>query len=299
MRYVVGYVPNRRGHDAVNLAATLAETRGASLDVVVVLPVETRTYDRYVPDRAYHAHLEAQGHEWLDQALARVPENVDATRQIRRADSITEGLIDAATDAGEGSQAALIVMGASHRGLRGRFTVGSVASALLHSSPVPVALAPAGYEAHPAVTRITCATGTRQGADALLDVAIDSAAGRHVPLRLMSLVALDSPDLEESDANLEATQRHISTLTQKAHGVLAEECVVAPVVGQGRTTEEAIRALTFDPGEVVLVGSSRLAGPGSLFLGTSANRMLRELPVPMIIVPRDYQVPEEAKAGVG
>ncbi|HWV50485.1 MAG TPA: universal stress protein, partial [Microbacterium sp.] len=45
-------------------------------------------------------------------------------------------------------------------------------------------------------------------------------------------------------------------------------------------------ALGWLPGEVVLVGSSRLAQPRRLFLGSTAAKMLHELPVPMIVVPR-------------
>ena len=37
--------------------------------------------------------------------------------------------------------------------------------------------------------------------------------------------------------------------------------------------------------EIVFVGSSRLASPSRLFLGSTANRMLRTLPVPLIVVP--------------
>jgi nucleotide-binding universal stress UspA family protein len=43
----------------------------------------------------------------------------------------------------------------------------------------------------------------------------------------------------------------------------------------------------WDPEEIVLVGSSRLAATGQLFLGTTAAKMLRELPVPMVVVPRE------------
>lgn len=299
MRYVVGYVPNQQGRDALNLAATLARTRGARLDIVAVLPAETPTYDMYVPDRVYHAHLDAQGHEWLDQAMAAVPEGIDAVARIRRAGSIAEGLIDAATDPDLDAEAALIVMGASHRGLRGRFTIGSVAAALLHASPVPVALAPTGYDAPTAITRITCATGTRRGAEALLDVAVDSAAGRCVPLRLMSLAALGMAGVEEGQAIIDAANQHAASLTEKAKRLLPDECPVTSVVGDGQTVEEAVRVLDFEPSEIVLVGSSRLAPPRSLFLGASANKMLRELPVPMIVVPRDYRVPDEAKGGAG
>jgi nucleotide-binding universal stress UspA family protein len=34
------------------------------------------------------------------------------------------------------------------------------------------------------------------------------------------------------------------------------------------------------------VGSSRLAQPRRLFLGSTAAKILRELPVPMVVVPR-------------
>lgn len=297
MRYVVGFVPNERGHEAVKLAATLAGNRGATIDVVVVLPVEKLTFNIYSPDRLFHAHLEQQGGEWLEWAMEDIPEGVVATGRIRHSESIAEGLIEAATDPELGSEAALIVIGASHRGLKGRFTIGSVAAALLHSAPVPVALAPAGYEPAPAITQLTCATGTRQGAEALLDVAIDSAAGRTVPLRLMSLVALGGG--EDDRTVSDRAEQHAGALMEIAQAALPDECPVSSVIGRGRTVEDAVRALDFEASEIVLVGSSRLAGPKRLFIGASANKMLRALPVPMIVVPRDYEAPVENEKAVG
>jgi hypothetical protein len=38
MRYVVGYSANDRGHDAVNLAVSLARGPGAGLDLVLAVP---------------------------------------------------------------------------------------------------------------------------------------------------------------------------------------------------------------------------------------------------------------------
>lgn len=292
MRYVVGFAPNRRGRDAVRLAATLAGTRGAGLDIVAVLPENEQSFAMYSPDRAYHARLDEQGREWLDEALAMVPDGVRASGLVRRAESVAEGLVAAATDPDLGDEAALIVMGASHRGLLGLFTIGSVAAALLHSAPVPVALAPAGYEGHPAITRLTCAAGTRQGADALLDVAIDSAAGRHVPLRIMSLVALGTVGIsDDARHRISAAEQHADVLAERAAEALPPECTVTAVVGRGETVEDCVRELEFESSEIVLVGSSRLAGPRRLFIGASANKMLRALPVPMIVVPRDYTAP--------
>ena len=292
MRYVVGYVPNQRGVDAVTLAATLAASRAATLDVVVVLPVDQATLDMYSPDHAYFTQLEKQGREWLDEALSHVPDGVTAAGRLVRSETITEGLIEAATDPAAGEEAGLIVIGAAHRGLRGRFTIGSVAGALLHSSPVPVALAPEEYEGQPALTRITCATGTRPGAEALLDVAITSAARRGIPLRLMSLVALGDTSADEHEGRVASAEQHAARLAEKATAVLPAGSVEV-VVGRGDSLEDCVGALDFSPSEIVLVGSSRLAGPRRLFIGASASKMLRALPVPMVVVPREYEVPAE------
>lgn len=292
MRHVVGYVHNDRGAEAVALAATLAGDEAASLDVVVVLPVERPTFDMYSPDKAYFHQLEAQGQEWLDEAMALLPAGTAATPRLVQGETITEGLIEVATDPALGPEAGMIVIGTSHRGLPGRLAIGSIAGSLLHSSPVPVALAPAGYRSHPALERITCAVGTREGADALLEFAIRMAAGYQVPLRLMSLVALGPHRTEaEQEQRRAATERHCARLAERATAALPADCPVSTVVGEGESLEDGVQSLDFVDGEVVLVGSSRLAGPRRMFIGASANKMLRALPVPMVVVPRDYEPP--------
>ncbi len=288
MRYVVGYVPNQRGVDAVTLAATLAGSRGATLDVIVVMPTDEPSFDMYSPDRAYHEELEIQGREWLADAMALVPAGVQASGHVLHAESIAEGLIHAVFDPGLGDEAGLIVIGASEHGLKGRFTAGSIASAVLHAAPVPVALAPAEYEGQPEITRITCAIGTRPGAHALLAVAIDMAGSRGIPLRLMSLVAMDQRRAgDERAARIAKAQRHAETLVEQARQHLPERCPVTSVIGEGSSLEDCVSALDFADSEIVLVGSSRLAGPRRIFIGASASKMLRALPVPMIVVPRE------------
>lgn len=299
MRYVVGYVPNRHGTDALNLAVTLAGSRSVHLDVVVVLRAEAPTHlGRAIPNRIYESRLEEHGNEWLAEAMALVPEGLSATGHVRLAESVAEGLIDVAVDPDLGGEADAIVLGAAEHGLRGRLALGSVAGALLHSSPVPVALAPTDYVAHPAITRVTCATGTRQGATALLEVAIGAAARRRVPLRLMSLVTLDARDWdEERHVDTVAAEEHADRLAATAREALPPECPVSSVIGRGNTLEECVSSLDFLDDEIVLVGSSRLAGPRRLFLGASAMKMLRVLEVPMVVVPRDYVLPDEDETG--
>jgi len=287
MRYVVGYGPRQRGVDAVNLASTLARSSGATLDLVSVMPSDAPTFHMYSPDHAYNAELEAQGREWLDDGLAQVPAGVHAEGHVRRAESITEGLLDAAADPERG-EAAMIVVGTYHRVRSGRFGLGSLADALLHSSPVPVALAPGEYELHPGVTRITCATGAQPGSQNLLDHAVGWAVAWKVPLRVMSLVAVgESGSDERRQEWTQLAAQHATLLADQAAAALPAGVPVTSVVGQGDSLESAVQGLEFDDNEVVLIGSSRLAQPKRLFLGHSASKILRALPVPMIVLPRD------------
>ncbi|MEI2650066.1 MAG: universal stress protein [Dermatophilaceae bacterium] len=293
MRLVVGYVSNQRGVDAVRLASTLAGSRRAALDIVVVLPLDTPTFDMYSPDRAYQSAMDKQGQEWIDEALALVPEGVHAQGHVVRAESIAEGLVEAATDPAYGIEAHFIVIGAAHRGLIGRFSIGSSAGSLLHSSPVPVALAPVDYEPHPAITRLTCATGLLPGAEVLVELAIGLADDWHVPLRLISLLAMGKERSEDARHEIHAiAERHVDDLVAQANDVLPDDFPVTGVLGTGRSLEDCVHALEFESSEIVMVGSSRLGGPKRLFLGASANTILHALPVPMIVVPRDYVIPE-------
>ncbi|MBP2268182.1 nucleotide-binding universal stress UspA family protein [Pseudarthrobacter sp. PvP004] len=293
MRYVVGYTANARGHDAVHLAVALARNHDVSLDLVLVIPEDSPFNAVYPPEAGYNDILNEQAQRWLDEGLALVPADVTARAHIRRGDSEARTLIDAAVE----MDAAALVIGATNDGLFKRFTIGSVASSLLHSSPVPVALAPHGYRRTEPITRLSCGFGMRPGADELLDVAVESARDRGLPLRLVSLLALDggnSPQLLDA-AWMHAADRLAAvgssvdadgSADATAAGSLQGEPEI--VVAQGRTIEEAVDRLDWEDGEILLIGSSRLAQQRATFLGTTANRILRALPVPMIVVPRDY-----------
>lgn len=103
----------------------------------------------------FESLLAAQGETWLTAARAELPAEVVVHTEIVWAESTSEGLLSAAL----AHEVDRVVVGASRHGLLQRFTLGSVANALLHASRVPVALAPRGYRAPAAVTRITCPPG--------------------------------------------------------------------------------------------------------------------------------------------
>ncbi|WP_346958722.1 universal stress protein [uncultured Arthrobacter sp.] len=287
MRYVVGYSANARGRDAVNLAVSLARGRGAALDLVVAIPDAGVFNAAHAPAAGYDSYLHQQAAEWLDEALALIPADVPAQAHIRSGASDAQTLIEAC----EEFQADMLIIGATSNGLFKRFTVGSVASALLHAATVPVALAPHGYHRRDALTRVSCGLGDRPGAEELLDFAVSMAANRLVPLRVVSLLTLDDGDsADAAEAARDYANKHLAAaLPSDSQGTpLAGKADV--VVAQGRSVEEAVDRLDWEDGEVLLIGSSRLARNRSIFLGSTANRILRALPVPMIVVPSDYEL---------
>ena len=291
MRYVVGITMDRRGRDAVSLALTLAQSTLTShpveLDLVHVIRGVPPEQAESKPEREFQKLCLEEAQKWLAKTHDLIPKTIHSTTSVHFADSMAAGLIDKATS----RPCDLVVVGAASHGPLRRFTVGSVANALLHSSPVPVALAPSGYLPPSRLTRLTCALGMRTGAEVALNIATQSSVIHDVSLRLISLIALDarSEDAERADA----ARDHAKKLLLRASQSVADATEVMVDVAHGRSIESAIEKLTWDDGEIVLIGSSRLAQKRSIFLGTTANKMLRSLPVPMVVVPR-YAAPETA-----
>ena len=91
--------------------------------------------------------------------------------------------------------------------------------------------------------------------------------------------------MDEGLAELTSTV-HADEVLLAARRALPTGIEASAEVAEGPTIEDAVRGLEWHAGEIVLVGSSRLATPHHLFLGSTAAKMLRELPVPMIVVPR-------------
>ncbi|WP_197382327.1 universal stress protein [Mycolicibacterium mengxianglii] len=287
MRLIVGYLATPSGDDGLALGIRLARTVGAQLDLCIVLPPD-KLMPGLVPAGAYDDILTGQARIWLDAAAARVPEDVEVTTHISVHESFAEGLIEEAARL----QAELIVVGAAADGLIGRYSIGSVTNDLLHSAPVPLALAPRGTR-HSKVERVrevTCALGRRKGADLLLETAVRASAAAGTPLRLVSLVALD-PTFGSLRGDAEVARQHAMEHAREtvaiARAKLPEDVPVTSVIVEGPSVEAAVNKLDWHDGDLIMVGSSRLAAPRRLFLGSTAAKMLRVLEVPMVVVPRE------------
>ena len=290
---VVGYTATKQGRDAVAFASRLAAATGAVLDIAIILPNSERSVIT-PPDASYDRYLHAQAQQWIAQAIDRIPAEVVAHAHVRAAESFAEGLVTVADELA----ASYIVVGAADGASRGRHRLGSTTTELLHSSDVPVVLVPRGARKiapETGITRLTVAVGTRPGADALIAETAELAQAAGVGVRLLSLLPVDLPPTADTGAIRTAKTTRADDVLAAARAELPPGLVTDVVVAAGDSIEEAVSYLDWLPGEVVLVGSSRLAQPRRLFLGSTAAKMLHEITVPVIVVPRTRTTDTSAK----
>ena len=282
------------GRDALSLGRMLARTSDVTLTVCVVIP---QTWDHPSlarVDAEYAAFLNRYAEEAIAEAREFLGNTVRAEYTSTSASKASEGLIATATEAG----AALIALGSARHGPLGRFTIGGIANEMLHVSPVPVALAPRGYRpsSDARLRRITCAfSGSTQSRSAF-DAAVQLCRQHAVPLRLTTFVVRDRqmyPSRVGYDAErlvAEQWRAQAAEAQEKALTTLPDDVVVEAGVVGGHDWEDTLDSLSWEEGEVLVVGSSRLGPVARVFLGSSSTKIVRSSPVPVVVIPRGADV---------
>ncbi|MGK2867374.1 MAG: universal stress protein [Mycobacterium sp.] len=284
MHLTVGYLATRTGDDGVALAATLARTFGADVDVVLVVREEFP--DGHPGRGQYQEFLLERGQEWIAKAVSNltgVAKSVNANVLV--GESFAETLLQFA----EEHASDLIVVGGARDGFFGGHVIGPVSSALLHSSTIPVALAPRGYadDAPDHIAAVTAAVPSRPGDDNPLPFAITLASAANLPIRMVSLVSAENlaeaEDLKDlRTMQIDAAQENLAVAAR----ALPESPDIESLVAEGMTLESALKKLNWDESDVLVVGSSRFAAPKRIFLGSTASRILAGTDAPVIVIPR-------------
>lgn len=275
MRILAAFTDTLGGKDAFALASSLADIFDCALDMVTIVPGGEDRAILDSTDVAFSEVIVTQADDWMEQAIAASAARTVARKHLRYSDSYAQGLLATAAEL----DSTMLVIGGGRHGALGKVSLGSVGNTLLHSSPIPIALAPRGFRHHPynRITRVTAMLGTRVDPHShLLNVAADYSTLGRCPLRLVSLLDRSVPAESAMKEQLSET----SHLTAERTGT-----PVSFVVQPGDNTEDAMSALDWKRHEIALVGSSRMAQKGRLFLGSTANKILRSTPVPMIVIP--------------
>lgn len=284
MHLTVGYLATSTGDDGVALAAALAKTFDAQVDVVLVVRQELP--DGHPGRAEYQQMLVERGEEWISRAINRLTaKGVSASSNVLVGESFAESLINFA----EQKDSDLIVVGGARDGFFGGHTIGPVTGALLHSSPIPVALAPRGYADDPddAFTAVTAAVPTRPGDDNPLPFALTLASAAKLAIRMLSLVSAEN--LAEAANAREVRQLQVLAAEENlvaAARALPDAPEIESLVADGMTLESALKKLRWEDGDLLVVGSSRFAAPRRIFLGSTAARILAGVDVAVIVVPK-------------
>lgn len=293
MRFIVGYAADDQGQEALELGAWLAAQYDAVLTIAYVVPDDFPVATRVDARDSLPAEVRSQVEEWLERAGQWVAEHSDVRAETRLvpAASTARGLVGLAHQL----DARLIVLGSSRGGKGQHFSIGTISGKLLYSSPVPLALAPRDYvyDRNRPKGQVWCGyVGSEHSEDALL-VAAHVARQARVPLRLLTF-EVDTPPARRSSADVEQIVirkdevDEVSAATQEAIAELTDAGLdVAAVVARGKNVKKAFKALERkDNAADVLVIGSHDSGPLARFvLGSTASRILRRSPWPVIAVP--------------
>jgi nucleotide-binding universal stress UspA family protein len=118
-----------------------------------------------------------------------------------------------------------------------------------------------------------------------------------VQLRIVSFtvrpVTVFSGSIERSAEDLVVEQwsrRTYDDILKQLNDVRAHIAVpdVDVAVGSGHDWREAVESVSWEPGDMLLLGSGAAGQAARVFLGSAASKILRHAPVPVMIVPR-YQ----------
>ncbi len=292
MTVVVGYLAGKSGTAPLHLAASLARALHTSLTVATVVPRPWTYPSTARVDAEYAAwadQLAADSAKEAQRDLASIGGMGDVTFHSHAHRSVSGGLTEVVSEL----DADLLVLGSSASGQLGQVVVGSTADRLLHSAPVPVAIAPRGYRGPRGgmLTRISAGyPGTPESVEVVRRVA--ALAGRiGVPMRVITFAVrgrtMYPPEvgLHAEDSILAAWESQAAEMLARLRtdGVVGDEVELQVVSGNG--WGEAIDDADWQDGEILALGTSPRGEVARVFLGSRGTKILRVSPVPVLVLP--------------
>jgi nucleotide-binding universal stress UspA family protein len=290
MTVVVGLSPGERAWPAVSLGAMLARSADQRLVVTAVVPEPWPPH----PLRSDAQFLACQA-DVAEKALAGAHAHVGDLPAVdyvlRRARSVSSGLLDVAED----TAASYVVLGSASTGALDRVSIGGVADRILHSAGLPVLVAPRTSTVRPGdrLSRITVAFGRGDGDSDLLARATERAraVGAHLRVACFAvepLAAAGSPAAGGGPLVAASWVGHlrpaiVATLERTTGRGSAD--AVDITVGHGFSWADALSDVAWADDEILVIGTS--SSPiGRIFLGSHAAKIVRNSPVPVMLVPR-------------
>lgn len=295
MSYLVGYGPRGGDRGAIELALQLARSRPGPVVAVSVVPRGgSAPADTDHEDAPWATDEGRRATELARTDLARHPDT-DAAGILTDAVWVAGRSVPATLmEQADRRDAWLIVVGSSDDAEPGRVRLTSKTDRLVHSSVLPVALAPRSYRSTSAVTRVTVAFRDDDAGWSLLDRMTEVGRAEGARLRVVTFVVApartpvinDVPHAEAQVTDAWSAQARAALAEARTHLAergLGEDAEFLVMIGADWSS--AVSSVAWEDGDILVVGSSSTHRLAQVFLGSSASRILRNAPVPVVVVP--------------
>ncbi|MBM6590335.1 universal stress protein [Brevibacterium sp. RIT 803] len=292
MSVLVGFGVDTRSRAAVRFGADLARTSGEPLVLCCVV------HDRFSSSQM--SDFSGVSDDWkkeirdmTSQAIAdakeALPEDVDAEVVTRSGRSVTRVLHTEAID----HHAQVLVTGSSVRGPLGRIVLGSTTDRLVHSSPLPIALVPRGYNSDRTdIRRLVFAVDPSRRTQRYYDSVARLAHWLGIGVEVVTFALRPSRPTGMGAFSDQGVYSHWRDQVTSGHkeivsaleGGEAGVSVTGTGIVTGDRWSNAVSAFDWQDGDILVAGSSESALHG-VFLGSTATHIMRHSPVPMVLLP--------------
>lgn len=241
-------------------------------------------------DSSYRQALVDRVQHQLNDAQAELAHPEKASTIVRQGPSIPEELLAEADD----RHAQTLVVGSSRRAALGRISLGSVSGQLVHSASLPVVLTPRHYAAgsREPISRLVVGLQPSDGPFAADEVS-EFARMMGADVELVTFGVRPWPQgMHVDEAEWEGMFTSWRDQVKDMQKMVAAELEASGVTVLARQHLDAYRwssaidDFQWRPGDMMALFSSRRGQVSRVFLGSTAARILRHVPVPTVVLPR-------------
>ena len=291
MSYLVGYGPRNDDRSAIELAFQLARSRPEPVIALSVVPRGWGTPAAAGTDREYELWAAEEGSQSAELARADFAEHpgleAEAAWVVGR--SVPATLMEEAA----ARDAWIIVVGSAEDAEPGRVRLTSKTDRLVHSSTLPVAIAPRSYRTTSGVERVTVGFRDDDAGWSLLDRVAELSRTEGARLRVVTFLVTPArrpvtnsvPHSETQVIDLWSVQAAAAQTEAREHLAALGLDDVEFALATGPDWPTAVSSVAWEDGDIMVVGSSSTHRLAQVFLGSSASKIVRNSPVPVVVLP--------------
>ena len=282
---IVGVDGSERSTDALALADLIGPALGRPVVIAHVHPYGQLS--SVFSDAEYDTIVREVAESTFDQVREHLPSVPERRMELIADKSPAAGLQALA----ERQEAAMVVIGSSHRSRIGRILVGGTGERLLSGAPVPVAIAPAGYAAsEKRIDRVGCGFDGSPESHRALAWSSDLARTAAAHIQVLSVFEPTLPATLAVGGGLaiaqvnDALRAQLKQELEQATSTLPSDTEVDASLVEGDAAE-ALAEASADL-DLLVVGSRGYGPLRAVLLGSVSTALVRSAQSPLVVVPR-------------